>query len=123
MSKADNQRKYINSPKGVAYRNSEAFKQSIRKHNRIRDRVHRRETVAKMRAIKLERGCKQCGYNKHHAALEFHHRDPETKKFRLGDCRNYSWKACLEEIAKCDVLCAICHSILEFEKLPPLLPV
>jgi hypothetical protein len=123
MSKAENQKRYINSPKGIAYRKSDAFRESIRKHNRIRDRVHRREIVSKIRAIKIEKGCSQCGYNKHHAALQFHHRDPETKKFGLGNCHNYSWKACLEEIEKCDVLCAICHAILEDSKKPPLLAI
>jgi hypothetical protein len=117
------QKNWINSLKGIAYRKSDAFKKSIRKYNRKRDRIHRRETLAKVRIIKVEKGCLKCGFNTHHAALEFHHRDPEIKKFRLGDSRNYSWKACVEEMAKCDVLCANCHAILEDEKRPPLLPV
>jgi hypothetical protein len=116
MNTAENQKRWINSPKGIAYRKSVAFRESIRKHNRIRDRVHRANTQKKTREIKLRSGCLHCGFNSHHAALEFHHRDPKTKKFRLGESRNYSWKKVLEEIEKCDVLCSNCHAILEHDK-------
>ena len=114
---AERQRKFISSPKGQKYLRSKAHAESVRKYNRnVRDRIHRTETVKKVRQIKIERGCLICGFNKHHAALDFHHRNPETKKFRIGDGRNYSWKMVLEEIVKCDVLCSNCHRILEHDK-------
>lgn len=117
MNTAANQKRWIESPKGIAYRKSDAFKASIRKHNRnIRDRIHRAETLRKVRALKIEIGCLMCGFKSHHAALEFHHRDPKTKKFRLGEGRNYSWEAVEIEMAKCDVLCSNCHAILEHDK-------
>jgi hypothetical protein len=72
-------------------------------------------THIEARAIKLEKGCLHCSFNKHHAALDFHHRNPETKKFRLSESRNYSWKMVEEEMSKCDVLCRNCHSILEHD--------
>ena len=43
--------------------------------------------------------------------LDFHHRNPEEKKFTIGAasaCR--SWGAIILEIEKCDVLCRNCHS-------------
>ena len=43
--------------------------------------------------------------------LEFHHRNPKSKKFNLGAavaCR--SWGAIIQEIEKCDVLCRNCHT-------------
>jgi len=79
------------------------------------DRDHREKTVRKAREIKLAVGCSICGYKAHHAALEFHHRDPATKKFRVADGRNYSLKAVLLEIEKCDVVCSNCHRVLEYE--------
>jgi len=116
MNTAQNQKKWIDSPKGIAYRKSEAFKESVRKHRRTREKAYRTETQRKVRVIKVEQGCLKCGYKEHHAALEFHHREPEKKKFRLSESRNYSWKMVLEEIDKCDVLCANCHAVLEHDK-------
>ena len=54
--------------------------------------------------------CKLCKYNKNKAALDFHHRNPEDKKFPiyLGSmCR--SMKSLIEEAEKCDLLCCRCH--------------
>lgn len=116
MSQIENQKNWIASPKGQAYLKSFEHKASIRKYNRVRDSVHREETQKKVRLIKLERGCQKCGFNQHAAALEFHHRNPDEKLFRLSESRNYSWKMVLQEIEKCDVLCSNCHAILEFEK-------
>ncbi len=59
--------------------------------------------------IKLAAGCKMCGYNKCAAALEFDHRDPLTKSFAVGAGILKSMKRLLDEIKKCDVLCANCH--------------
>lgn len=64
---------------------------------------------------KLE--CIKCGQN-HPATLDFHHRDPKTKinnvSTMLGTKK--SKKAILEEIEKCDVLCANCHRILHHDE-------
>lgn len=57
-------------------------------------------------------GCKRCGYDKCLGALQFHHRDPDEKKFNLS-CRelgNFSLEKLREEFAKCDLLCANCHA-------------
>lgn len=61
-------------------------------------------------ALKLETGCKVCGYKEFAAALEFDHVRGEKKT-------NIGWLVCakesviLEETAKCDVLCGNCHRI------------
>lgn len=116
MTKAEIQKRWIASEVGQAYRGSEAFKESVREYRRTTERAYRKETQRKVRAIKMEKGCIKCGFNNHQAALEFHHRDPRDKKFRLSESRNYSWKAVEIEMAKCDVMCANCHAILEHEK-------
>jgi hypothetical protein len=56
--------------------------------------------------------CSKCGFN-HPAALDFHHRDPETKSLRLESIAmvKKNEKVIMEEIAKCDVLCANCHRL------------
>lgn len=58
--------------------------------------------------------CNLCGYDRCVAALEFHHRDPTTKKFNLGkDNLLKAWGMVLAEAQKCDLLCANCHRELE----------
>ncbi len=58
--------------------------------------------------------CK-CGED-HWACLEFHHRDPAQKDMHISDLRRGtgSKKRILEEVAKCDVMCANCHRKLHF---------
>ena len=55
--------------------------------------------------------CTECGYRKNHAALNFHHIDPNTKLFQLDirSCSNRSLNNCLEEAKKCKLLCSNCH--------------
>jgi hypothetical protein len=57
-----------------------------------------------------EDGCVKCGET-FLAALEFHHRDPAEKLFTVSRAFNdgRSIQEVLEEIAKCDVVCANCH--------------
>lgn len=66
----------------------------------------------KLHLIKIKGGCCElCGYTKNVAALDFHHKDPSMKSFRL-DIRhlsNRSMKDILEEASKCSLLCANCH--------------
>lgn len=72
------------------------------------------------RDIKSQRGCKKCG-ERRFWVLVFHHRDKESKKFKLanaerdksGYIRN---NEILEEIAKCDVYCMNCHADLHYWK-------
>lgn len=59
-----------------------------------------------MRRYKLFVGCVDCGYKKHHAALDFDH-VRGVKKFNV--CNAKSIKSAKEEIRKCEVVCANCH--------------
>ena len=59
--------------------------------------------------------CSICGYNKCIDALEFHHRDPTQKDISIGSGYTYSIKKLLEEIEKCDLLCANCHREIHFK--------
>jgi len=62
--------------------------------------------------IKLSLSCECCGYDRIPQAIEFHHVDPSTKVANVSDMvfSLYSKKRILEEIAKCEVLCLICHA-------------
>lgn len=68
-------------------------------------------------AIKLEKGCKRCGWNSDPVALDFHHRDRASKLFRLAGHMNGNIQTLMREAAKCDVLCANCHRITHYSSL------
>jgi hypothetical protein len=67
--------------------------------------------LAFYRDVKACRSCENCGYS-NPLALDFHHIDPATKEGNLAKS-SYKWsrKRLLQEIAKCQVLCANCHRI------------
>lgn len=66
----------------------------------------------KKKIVDLHGGsCQICGYNRNLAVLEFHHKEPEKKSFKL-DVRNLTnrkWESIIEEASKCRLLCANCH--------------
>ena len=64
-----------------------------------------------IQAYKIEKGCAKCGYNQHPAALEFNHLDPAKKKFQIAGNLTRRWDSIVEEMAKCEILCANCHAI------------
>ena len=53
--------------------------------------------------------CVDCGYAASVAALEFHHRDPSTKLFEVGQFSARALSRLQDEVSKCDLLCANCH--------------
>lgn len=70
------------------------------------------EKTKEIHDYQIEKGCVDCGYKSHPAALEFDHLVGTEKKFNIGEeIGNRSREALWEEIAKCDVVCANCHAI------------
>lgn len=68
--------------------------------------------MKKIHEYQIKKGCADCGYNKHPAALEFDHVIGTKKLFNIGEeIGNKSREALWAEIAKCDVVCATCHAI------------
>lgn len=69
------------------------------------------EKTKEIHDYQMEKGCADCGFKGHPAALEFDHVSGE-KSFNIGEqVGNRSRKTLWEEIAKCDVVCANCHAI------------
>lgn len=67
----------------------------------------------KEKAIQYKGGCcVQCGYSTHPAALQFHHIDSTQKDVDWSKLRLRSWNRIIEELDKCIILCANCHSIV-----------
>lgn len=74
----------------------------------------RRRTIKKLLVERAGGCCQLCGYDRHPAALHFHHVDPGTKRFilsRNGVTRSYS--EAKAEADKCVLLCGNCHAELE----------
>ena len=69
-----------------------------------------------LKEYKQTLSCIQCGFDDSRA-LVFHHREPNTKSFTIGaNGGRHSKKNLINEIDKCDVLCANCHSIHHYEE-------
>ncbi len=64
---------------------------------------------AKIDAIKLERGCVDCGYNCYAEALDFDHLPGVEKTKNIALMWGWAWEKVLAEIAKCEVVCSNCH--------------
>lgn len=69
---------------------------------------------AKMREYldsKKEAPCMDCGKSFPPCVMDFDHRDPSTKKYRVSQLLLYGKRIVDEEIAKCDLICSNCHRI------------
>lgn len=61
------------------------------------------------------RPCDRCHTIYPTFVLDWHHRNPANKLFGLGRGGwTYSKQSILDEIAKCDLLCANCHRYIEY---------
>ena len=70
----------------------------------------RKEILEKLKV----NGCAICGYNKCTRALEFHHTNPQDKKFNLIACTMHKHPLIVvEELDKCILLCSNCHKEME----------
>jgi len=85
------------------------------KHARY-ERERRLAFNERVRALKVEWGCVDCGYREHAAALDFDHRPGCVKLFDIGKAANRSWSSVLLELGKCDVVCANCHRVRTFDR-------
>ena len=66
-------------------------------------------------AYKAEKGCCNCGFS-NPIALQFNHIDPQQKSFQVSEgLAGRPWKLILQEIEKCNVMCANCHAIHTYE--------
>lgn len=70
-----------------------------------------RRLAMKKRLIEAKGGkCSLCGYSRSTHALQFHHMDPSTKVFPIGESLNRSYTELLKEVEKCTLVCANCHA-------------
>lgn len=102
-------------------RNAEKKEKSLL-NKRLRSSEKKRKLREFNRALvwnyKLTHPCIRCPEDDP-ACLQFHHRNAATKCFEIAQGNKKSTRVLEMEIAKCDMLCANCHSKLHFYSEPP----
>lgn len=75
-------------------------------------RAYKHKQRKQLVEYKKQLSCVRCGFDDHRALI-FHHIDPATKDFAIGQVirHGFSMASVLDEIDKCEVLCANCHHI------------
>jgi hypothetical protein len=77
-----------------------------------RESTKRRQRITKARLIKCKGGkccIPECGYDKCHTSLSFHHLIEEDKTFGIGDRKCAPFKELLKEANKTILVCNNCH--------------
>ncbi len=77
---------------------------------------YRRKTKRRL-VVTFGGKCTLCGYNKYVGSLDFHHIDPNTKKYGLSRGFSLSYEKLLEEAKKCILLCKNCHQEVTDKKI------
>jgi hypothetical protein len=103
--------KYEASEKGKESARARALRYWRTSHGREKMLARLKENRDWLSAVKLERGCADCGYKAHPAALHFDHLPGAGKAFNIGHLSGRSRASLESEIAKCEVVCANCHAI------------
>ena len=77
------------------------------------ERIYRSKLRDRIALLKMQRGCVDCGYDAHPAALDFDHRTPTMKIANISRMMRdrYSWARICAEIDKCDLRCSNCHRV------------
>jgi hypothetical protein len=78
--------------------------------------IKRRDRLKQLVIASKGGRCERCGYDRCIRALEFHHKDPSTKEFKMSDARTRSLERMLVEAKKCILVCSNCHAEIEEEK-------
>jgi len=104
---------YADAQDAVTYRKQRwaAMSPEAKLQEKRRQREMSERFYSWMSEIKLSRGCDICDWKGTPNALHWHHRDPKFKTAHVTEFR--SKENALAEMAKCDLLCANCHFVVE----------
>lgn len=105
----------------MPYRNPADQKAAARRHylanrqkmiNRAKDdRDRRKQEGRKILVEAKNKPCADCGVQYPYYVMQFDHLDGDDKEFNIGGAwLRYGFQRILDEIAKCDVVCANCHA-------------
>lgn len=70
--------------------------------------------------LKEERGgkCETCDFDKSFRALQFHHRIPSEKSFKISQLRGATLDTLRAEADKCALVCGNCHTMIHENLIP-----
>lgn len=75
----------------------------------LRSKAHQARIKFELHCLKASIGCYMCSETDPRA-LDFHHKNPQDKKGQILILwHNLGKQVAMEEIAKCELLCANCH--------------
>ena len=88
------------------------------------DRYYREKDAKRRRRTELakklkSKPCADCGGSFHFAAMDFDHKNPEEKGYNGNGGRSLlslSEAKILEEVEKCDLVCANCHRVRTYNR-------
>ena len=93
------------------------YHQRVRERRRAQRQRRKVEFLRWYRALKESTPCTDCGERVHHAALQFDHLPGSDKAGDVGYLRRHSSKQLvLDEMAKCEPVCANCHAVRTFNR-------
>jgi hypothetical protein len=111
---------------GAAAARQAARETAVSSEDLARERRRRQRTSARELVRSAKRApCCDCGCCHPPEVMDFDHRDEAQKSFNLSDADRKSRSLILQELAKCDLLCANCHRIRSMRRrlgLPATLP-
>jgi hypothetical protein len=77
----------------------------------------RKSSRAKLAKLKTNQPCADCKKIYPPYVMDYHHRNNTKKEICIGhQVANIGWGRILEEIKKCDLICANCHRIRTHKK-------
>ena len=103
----------INQIADIAGVSDQLIRHLLKKHKIHRKRIPRarKRRRNKIAALDYKQGkCQICGYDKCVRALEFHHVNPEEKKFTISQGLEKHWPTLKREVDKCILVCKNCHT-------------
>jgi hypothetical protein len=102
-------------PSAGQWDESDRTRVRIRVRVRVLRKKRRLETSEFIRSLKHEKICSDCNLSHPYWRLDFDHRDSKTVNVSLIASRKHWGKErILEEVAKCDLVCANCHRLRTF---------
>lgn len=93
---------------------SKLYRESHLEQETERQRGYRRKQRAWFDWVMGFAFCMDCGLSDKRV-LDWHHRDPSKKRFDVAGY--HSIQATIEEMEKCDIVCANCHRIRHHEPI------
>jgi hypothetical protein len=111
-------RRKLRIAKGLPAQSAEADAKDCDRRNR-RSLKRQASNLAFIAEYKVSRGCADCGYNAHPAALDFDHLPGADKVRGLSRMVTCGRDRLMAEIAKCEVVCANCHRVRTYSRRYP----